>query len=49
MSSLCDHTDVYILVSGTTTVNGAVDNAARAADRNINKQYLKIVHSLPTA
>ena len=32
-SSLCDYSDAYILVKGTTTITGAGDNAAaRHAD-----------------
>ena len=39
-SSLCDYTDAYILVKGNITVAGAaLDDAARAADRN-NKQAI---------
>ena len=35
-SSLCDYTDAYILVKGTTTIIGAGDAAAarRASERN---------------
>ena len=33
-SSLCDHSDAYILVKGTITINGAgADAAARQADK----------------
>ena len=39
-SSLCDHSDVCILVKGTITVVGTgVEDAARAMDRN-NKQTI---------
>ena len=39
-SRLCGYSDVYILVSGTTSVVGAVtNNAATATDRN-NKQAI---------
>ena len=39
-SSLCGYSDAYILLSGTTSVAGAVtDNAATATDRN-NKQAI---------
>ena len=42
-SSLCDKSDVCILVKGTITVVGTgVEDAARAMDRN-NKQYLKMI------
>ena len=36
MSSLCDHSDAYILVSGTITITGAGtdDNAKRLDERN---------------
>ena len=45
-SSLCDYSDVYILVKGTITVNNTA--AADADANNTNKKvYLKIVlHSL---
>ena len=35
-SNLCDYADAYILVKGTTTINGAGDDAAarRADERN---------------
>ena len=49
-SSLCDHSDVYILVSGTIIVVVAeAKDAPKVADRNNNnKQYLNIVHRLVT-
>ena len=48
-TSLGDYSDACILVSKPITITGArKDEAAIAADRN-NKQYLKIVHHLPTA
>ena len=35
-SNLCDYADAYILIKGTTTINGAGDDAAarRADERN---------------
>ena len=35
MSSLCNYIDVFILVSGTTTIKGSVDDAAA---RNVDKK-----------
>ena len=51
MSSLYNYIDVFILVSGTTTIKGSADDAAA---RNVDKKkiknwYLKIVHYLLTA
>ena len=37
-SSLCDYSDVYILVKGTITITGAGNNdAARRLDERIKK------------
>ena len=49
-SSLCDHSDAYILVHGTITIDGEGDNdAAKWADERENGVYLKIVPHLLTA
>ena len=49
-SSLCDHSDAYILVSGTITIDGEGDNdAAKWADERENGVYLNIVPHLLTA
>ena len=38
-SSLCDHSDAYILVKGNITVNNTATTAAAAAD-NTNKKVI---------
>ena len=48
-SSLCDYSDVYVLVKGITTIIGAgADAAARQADERDKQVYLKIVLRLLT-
>ena len=48
-SSLCDYSDVYVLVKGITTITGAgADAAARQADERDKQVYLKIVLRLLT-
>ena len=49
-SSLCDYSDAYILVSGTTTITGVgADDAAKRAYERKKGQYLRIVRHLLTA
>ena len=52
-SSLCDYGDSYILVSGTITVVGLLEEEQTMQQEPqteiINNQYLKILHRLPTA
>ena len=48
-SSLCDYSDVYVLVKGITTIIGeGADAAARQADERDKQVYLKIVLRLLT-
>ena len=49
-SSLCDYSDVYILVSGTITITGAgADDAAKRLDYKNKGVKKKIVHHSLTA
>ena len=44
-SGLCDYSDAYILVKGTTTIaRSGADAAARQADERNKEVTLKIVH-----
>ena len=45
-SSLCDYSDVYILASGTITIDGAEadDNAKRLDERNKGVIFKNCVH-----
>ena len=45
-SSLCDYSDVYILVKGTITVNDVVNGAKNDIARRNRPLLLKIMHHL---
>ena len=46
-SSLCDYSDVYVLVKETITKTGdGVDDAVKWTDEKIKMQYLRIVYHL---